>query len=138
MIKSEILHPELLATLAKCGHKTNILITDSNYSFVTNSSPNATIIYLNFCTDLVKSTIVLDKILNYINVEKVTLMEYPQDFDNTIDSEYKALLPQSVDIRYVARNDFYAMAKSNDTLLVIATGESRCFANIILTVGVVA
>lgn len=135
MIKSEILHPELLATLAKCGHKTNILIADSNYSFVTNSSPYAQIIYLNFAIGLIKSTTVLEKILKYINVEKATLMSYPDDFNNTIEREYKQLLSTAIPIKYVERNDFYALAKSTDTLLVIATGENRRFANIILTVG---
>lgn len=135
MIKSEILHPELLGTLAKCGHKTQILITDSNYSFVTNSSPNAIIIYLNFSVGLIKSTVILDKILKYINVEKVTLMEYPKDFENTIEIEYKEILPQPVQIDYVSRSDFYSLARSNDTLLVIASGENRRFANILLTVG---
>lgn len=138
MIKTEILHPQLLETLAKCGHKTNILIADSNYSFVTNSSPNATIVYLNFCVGEIKSTLILEKILKYINVEKAVLMESPADFVNEIEAEYKKLLPEAVEIAHVARNEFYSLAKSNDTLLVIATGENRRFANILLTVGVVA
>lgn len=137
MIKSEILHPKLLETLAKCGHKTNILIADSNYSFVTNSSPNATTIYLNFCVGEIKSTLILDKLLKYINIEKAILMESPPDFNNEIETEYKALLPETVEIVHVERNKFYSLAKSNDTLLVIATGENRRFANILLTVGVV-
>ena len=87
MIKTEILHPQLLETLAKCGHKTNILIADSNYSFVTNSSPNATIVYLNFCVGEIKSTLILEKILKYINVEKAVLMESPADFFNEIEAE---------------------------------------------------
>lgn len=134
MIKSSIIHPELLRALAKCGHRTNILIADSNYSFVTNSSRHASIIYLNLSPGLINSTTILDKVLEYINVETVTLMEYPKNFNNTIEKEYRALLPEGTEINHVTREIFYAFAKSNETLLVIASGETRRFANILLTV----
>jgi L-fucose mutarotase len=134
MIKSEILHPELLQGLAKCGHKANVLITDGNYSAVTNVAKNASVIYLNLAVDMVRSTVILEKVLKYINVEKVTLMTYPDDFNNIIELEYKKLLPQDVQIDYIDRQDFYSLAKSDDTFLVIVSGESKRFANIILTV----
>ena len=138
MIKSSILHPELLSTLAKCGHKTKILIADSNYSFVTNSSPAATIVYLNFSPDMIASPIILEKLLDYINLEEATLMASPADFDNTIEKEYQRILPAGIAFNYVDRGEFYSQAKSTDTLLVIASGETRRFANILLTVGVVS
>lgn len=134
MIKSEILHPELLQGLAKCGHKANVLITDGNYSAVTNVAKNASVIYLNLAVDMVRSTVILEKVLKYINVEKVTLMTYPDDFNNVIELEYKKLLPEDVEIDYIDRQDFYSLAKSDDTFLVIVSGESKRFANIILTV----
>lgn len=138
MIKSEILHPELLSVLAKCGHKTKILIADSNYSFVTNSAPGATVVYLNFAPGMIRSTTILEKLVKYINIEQATLMEYPADFDNTIEREYRDILPADTDTIRVSRNEFYALAKSQDTLLVIATGEARRFANLLITVGVVS
>ncbi len=135
MIKSEILHPELLQGLAKCGHKANILITDGNYSSVTNTSKSASVIYLNLAVDMVRSTVILEKVLTYINVEKVTLMTYPDDFNNLIELEYRQLLPEGIEVDYINRQDFYSLAKSDDTFLVIVSGESKRFANIILTVG---
>ncbi len=137
MIKSDILHPELLYGLAKCGHKANILIADSNYSFVTNSSPAATIVYLNFSRGTIGSTVILEKLLGYINIEKATLMIGPADFDNVIEDEYRKIMPADTDIVHVSREDFYALAKSSDTLLVIASGETKRFANLLITVGVV-
>ena len=124
MIKSDIIHPDLLQALAQCGHKANILIADANYSFLTNSSPQARIIWLNFSPGLIGSVMILEKILGYINVEKATLMTSPAEFDNTM-----------TELAHVERNAFYALAKSSDTLLVIASGETRRFANILLTVG---
>ncbi len=134
MIKSTIIHPELLSALAKCGHKTQILIADSNYAFVTNAPQNAVIVYLNLSPGTLSATLVLEKILTCINVEKATLMSYPQDFINTIENEYRQLLPESCPIDFLMREPFYAAVKSEHTLLVIATGEQRRFANIVLTV----
>ncbi|AVE57219.1 RbsD/FucU family protein [Citrobacter koseri] len=135
MIKSDIIHPDLLQALAQCGHKANILIADANYSFLTNSSPQARIIWLNFSPGLIGSVMILEKILGYINVEKATLMTSPAEFDNTIEREYRGLLSEMTELSHVERNAFYALAKSSDTLLVIASGETRRFANILLTVG---
>ncbi|MDW5500104.1 RbsD/FucU family protein [Pseudomonas lundensis] len=134
MIKSDIIHPELLCALAKCGHKTQILIADSNYAFVTNAPRDATIVYLNLSPGTVAAPLLLEKILTCINVERAALMAYPQDFINTIEAEYLQLLPERCSIEYLSREDFYAEVKSDQTLLVIATGEQRRFANLLLTV----
>lgn len=137
MIKTKIIHPELLCQLAKCGHKTKILIADGNYSFVTNSSKHAQIIYLNFTPGMISSTDILTGVCGMLNIESAQLMAYPSDFNNTIVTEYEGILPNDTPLEYLERADFYAQVKSDDTLLVIASGEQRRFANILLTVGVV-
>lgn len=137
MIKSNIIHPELISTLAKCGHKTKILIADSNYSFVTNSSPNAIIIYLNLSPGMINATDILDALLTEINVESAILMDTPADFNPEIYQEYKDRLSAEVEFTSLERYAFYNTAKSDDLLLVIASGEKRRFANIILTVGAI-
>ena len=137
MIKSKIIHPELLSCLAKCGHKSQILIADGNYSCVTNSPATANIIYLNFTAGMLSGTQVMEGVCDMLNIESALMMSCPDDFDNTIIKEYQALLPEVAPIDYVERNDFYSAVRSDDTLLVIATGEQRRFANILLTVGVV-
>lgn len=135
MIKSDILHPQLLAALAKAGHKARILISDANYSFVTNSSPGAEIVYLNFAPGMVGSTDILARVTRLINVEQATMMAWPDDFENSIHKEYVDILPGGTPMALVSREEFCATVKSPDTLLVIASGETRRFANIILTVG---
>lgn len=135
MLKTKVIHPELLATLAKCGHKAKVLIADSNYSFVTNSSPSAEVVYLNFTPGMIPSVDILEGVSQLINIESATMMAWPDEFDNTIYCEYLQLLPQGTDIDLVDREAFYASVKSDDTLLVIATGETRRFANLLLTVG---
>ncbi len=135
MIKAEILHPQLLAALARAGHKARILISDANYSFVTNASPRAEIVYLNFVPGMVPSTLILSSVGKLINVEQATMMAWPDDFENSVHKEYVDILPDGTPMELVSREAFYAAAKSPDTLLVIASGETRRFANIILTVG---
>ncbi|GEA50523.1 L-fucose mutarotase [Vibrio inusitatus NBRC 102082] len=136
MIKSKIIHPELLGLLANCGHKTKILIADSNYSFVTNSGSNAHVVYLNFMPGMLPATTVLDGILEMINIESTEMMAWPDDFENTIHSEYLVQLGNTPMV-LKERQDFYDSVKGDETLVVIATGEQRRFANLLLTVGAV-
>jgi L-fucose mutarotase len=51
--------------------------------------------------------------------------------------EYRTLLEESVPLKKLDRFAFYDLAKSSDTALVIAAGESRTYACLLLTVGVV-
>ncbi|WP_261817661.1 RbsD/FucU family protein [Vibrio gallicus] len=134
MIKSDIIHPELLSVLAKCGHKTQILIADSNYSFVTNSPKDAKVIYLNLSKDMIPSTIILSSLVKMINIERATMMAWPDNFENTIESEYKSILDSNKELELLERQEFYSTVKSPNTLLVIASGETRRFANLLLTV----
>ncbi|MFA0086977.1 RbsD/FucU transporter [Vibrio sp. 10N.286.49.C2] len=137
MLKTKIIHPELLCHLAKCGHKTKVLIADSNYSFVTNASPKANVVYLNFAPGMLPSTDVLAGVVDMLNIESAEMMAWPSDFDNTIVEQYQSYLPADTPMSFLERSDFYSAVKSDDTLLVIATGEQRRFANILLTVGAV-
>lgn len=134
MIKSDVIHPELLSTLAKCGHKTQLLIADSNYAFVTNSPRHATVVYLNLSPGTIAAPVILEKILTCINVEQATLMAYPEDFNNTIEAEYREILGTDCPIEHLSRQEFYDRVKSDQTLLVVASGEQRRFANLLLTV----
>ncbi|MDV7142087.1 RbsD/FucU family protein [Tropicimonas sp. TH_r6] len=135
MIKSDVIHPQLLAALAKAGHKTQLLISDANYAFVTNAPPGVEIVYLNFVPGMIPSADILEGVCKLINVEKATMMAWPEDFDNSAHRDYVGILPAETPMEFVERGAFYAAAKSPDTLLVIASGEMRRFANILLTVG---
>ncbi|NDR58497.1 RbsD/FucU domain-containing protein [Aliiruegeria sabulilitoris] len=135
MIKSDVIHPQILGALARAGHKARILISDANYSFVTNSAPGAEIVYLNFVPGTVPSADILAGVCKLINVEHASMMAWPDDFENTVHKDYVEILPADTPLDLVSREEFYASAKSPDTLLVIASGETRRFANILLTVG---
>lgn len=134
MIKSAITHPPLLAALAQCGHKTQVLIADGNYACMTHAPKDATVVYLNLAPGTLAAPPILEKLLACINVESAALMACPPDFTNTIEAEYRQLLPAQCPVEHLPREAFYAAVKSDRTLLVIASGEQRRFANLLLTV----
>ncbi len=79
MIKFEIIHPQLLAALASCGHKSQILIADSNYACRVNANADATLIHLNLAPGMVPATYIVEKLLTCVNVEHATLMASPRN-----------------------------------------------------------
>ncbi|MBU4684362.1 RbsD/FucU family protein [Cedecea davisae] len=134
MIKAAIIHPQLISCLAQCGHKTQILLADANYSFVTHSPPTATIIYLNLAPGMISSPVILEHLLRMITVERAVMMAWPETFDNSIVNEFRQRLPADCPLEYLEREEFYINAKADRTLLVIGSGEMRRFANLLLTV----
>jgi L-fucose mutarotase len=136
MLKSKLLHPEILAALGGSGHGGKILIADGNYPFSTRAHPDAPRVYLNFMPGMLKATDVLKGIAGAIPVEAADVMTPDSGDEPAIFAEFRKLLP-GVDLTKHGRFAFYDLARDPDTCLVIATGEQRIYANILLTIGVV-
>jgi L-fucose mutarotase len=136
MLKTTLLHPEILGTLGRLGHGSKILIADGNYPFATGSNPAATIVFLNLRPGLVTVTDVLAALVTAIPVEAAHVMNPADGSTPDIYHEFTALLPDQ-ELQRVERFDFYDLARTTDVGLVIATGESRVYANLMLTIGVV-
>ncbi len=136
-MKSKLLHPEILKTLASNGHGARVLIADGNYPFSTGVPPTAKKVFLNLAPGILTVTEVLAIIAEHIPVEDAKLLVPPDGSDQPIHDEFKDILGEEVHLEKLKRFDFYDMAKLADTCLVIATGETRRFANILLTIGVI-
>ncbi len=136
MLRSELLHPEILKALGGAGHGSRVLIADSNFPFTTGSNPNAAHVFLNLAPGLLTVTDVLGVLAKAIPVEAAHAIAPDDGPEPAIFAEYRALLP-GVEIQPVGRFPFYEAARSIDTALVIATGERRTWACILLTIGVV-
>ncbi len=137
MLKSKLLHPEILAALGGAGHGTKVLIADGNYQFGTAANPAATRVYLNLAPGMVTVTDVLRVLVQAIPIEAAEAMIPETGIAPTIHTDFRAILPSTVPLNTLARFDFYAAACHSDTALVIATGEQRIYANLLLTLGVV-
>src|SRR5260221_14757395 len=75
MLKSCLLHPEILEALGRAGHSSKILIADGNYPFATQLRPNARLESLNLSPGLVNATQVLEEIVSVVPIEEATGME---------------------------------------------------------------
>ncbi|MEM7801816.1 MAG: RbsD/FucU family protein [Chloroflexota bacterium] len=136
MLKSMLIHPQILSTLAASGHGGKVLIADGNYPFVTRANPHAPRVYLNLAPGKLNVTDVLDAILTSIPVEAAHVMLTDNGSQPGIYPDFEARL--TVPLTPLKRDDFYGMAYDKDMALVIATGGKRLYANIILTIGVVS
>jgi len=137
VLKTSLLHPEILSALGRAGHGARVLIADGNYPLSTEAPPTAARVFLNLRRGLVTVSAVLEVLVESIPIEAVTLMEPPAGFPTEVQDDYRKILPASTPMTFRKRHDFYAEVKLPATTLAIATGEARRFANILLTIGVV-
>ena len=138
MLKYRLIHPPMLGALARCGHGSQILIADANYPHVTGAPAGAERIYLNVAPGLIGATEMLQVLLDAIPVEAATIMLTAEGREAPVVAAYRQLLPPGVAVHGLERFAYYAAARGADTCLVIATGEQRFYANLLLVVGVVA
>ena len=137
MLNYQLLHPEILAALGGAGHGSKVLIADGNYPFGTGAHPAARRVYLNLAPGLIKATDALRVLAQAIPIEAAEVMQPASGEEPPIFGEFRALLPPGVELKRLGRFEFYDAGRQADTMLVIATGEQRIYANILLTIGVV-
>ncbi len=136
MLNYEIIHPELLQGLAECGHGARILIADGNYPVTTKSHTGARIVYMNFVSGIIGGIDIVRALAGAIPLESAMYM-HPEDRSMPeIVKEYAGLLPAGLPMQGMGRFEFYDAASGDDVALVIASGETKTYANILLTVGV--
>ena len=137
MLTSQLIHPEILSALASAGHGARVLIADGNYPFSTGAPAAARRVFLNLRPGLVAVTDALSAVLTAIPVETALVMKPADGSEPEIHRVMRDLLPRDTAFQTRGRFEFYEEARSPDTTLVIATGEQRVYANILLVIGVV-
>lgn len=146
MLKGQLLQPEILGALGKAGHGAKVLIADGNFAFGPLIHPRAKVVWLNLAPGMVTVTDVLKVLLTAIPVEAVDVMTPESGEEPSIHADFRLILseaqrsgriPPDVPVTKHKRFAFYDVTRSPDTILVIATGEQRIYANIVLTIGVV-
>jgi L-fucose mutarotase len=136
MLRGKLIHPEILEALGKSGHGSKILIADGNYPFTTGSNPAAKKVFLNLAPGQLSATTVLAALAQAIPVEAAQVMGKDGD-EPSIFKDFREILPGDVTLQPLERFTFYATSRETDVALVIATGEERTYANILITIGVV-
>lgn len=138
MLKTKLLHPQIACALASAGHGAQVLIADGNYPASTAVSPTAARVYLNLAPGIVNAEVVLRTLVTAIPVESAQVMQPADGLDAPIFNEFRQILGPDLPLQPLERFAFYAQASQPSTCLVIATGEQRIYANLLLTIGVVS
>ena len=134
MLKTDLIHPQLLAALGGAGHGSKILLSDGNFPHGTGANAAAQRIYLNVAPGLLQVDQVLGPLLASVPVEAAEIMASP-DGEVEAVAGYRAMLP-GVPFSALQRMPFYEAARHPDVAIVIATGDQRVYANLLLTIGV--
>lgn len=146
MLKSQLLHPDILAALGRAGHGSKILIADGNYPFSTKLGPNADLVHLNLSPGIASVTEILAALLSAVPIEAAEVMQYATSgpyalsADPPIWDEFRKLLRRAgftAELSAIERFAFYDAAGSLDVALTIASADQRIYANLLLTIGVV-
>lgn len=143
MITGRLLHPGLLAALAGAGHGSRVLIADALYPHSTGANPAAERVHLNLRPGLVAAAEVLQLVAQTVPLETAAYMETAEGGISEPVEEYQAILAdhrhaggQELTWSGAERHEFYRLCRSQDLCLLVATGETRPYANLLLTIGV--
>ncbi|MDR1886362.1 MAG: RbsD/FucU family protein [Prevotellaceae bacterium] len=134
MLFTKCIHPQLLSALAKLGHGSWILISDGGYPHLTASNPNAEKVFLNLAQGLLNVTQILEVLKETVPVEAAAVMTPPDGAMQPVFDEYKSVMPD-VPFEYVRQFDFYERAKESNVGLLVASGDMRNYANLLIKVG---
>lgn len=135
MLFGTLTHPPLLSALARAGHGSKILISDGNYPHGTGAPASAERIYLNLAPGLLSVDDVLGVLISSVPLEAAEVMLPPDGIEVPAILGYRDQLP---DVTFTGhdRFGFYEAARHPDVAIVVATGDQRVYANLLLTIGV--
>lgn len=134
MLKTTLIHPEIISALSFCGHGSKVLIADGNYP-LQEKSGNAKKVFLGISSGLPTVTEVLKAIHSVCEIEKAEVMVPEDGSEPAIFAEFREELDQMT-LDGLDRYAFYDACMKNDAVyLAISTGEKRIYANILITIG---
>ena len=145
MLKSKLLHPDILATIARAGHHSKILIADGNYPASSTLGPNAKLVSLQLMPGLPTVAQVLEAILSAVPIDTANTMDYERTGPYALSEEppvwdqYRRTIRDSglsVELKPIEKWNFYKAVTTPDHVLTIQTADQQRFANLLLSIGV--
>lgn len=134
MLKEKMIHPQIMAALAMCGHGDKVLIADGNYP-LDSKTGEAELVYLGLMPGHPTVTEVLEAIQSVVNVEKAEVMDPNDGTTPEIFGTFRDML-DGMELDLLGRYEFYDACCEKNVRLAISTGEKRTFANLLITIGV--
>ena len=145
MLKSLLIHPDILQIIGRAGHHSSILIADGNYPAASKKGPNAQVISLNLMPGVVNCTQVLEAILSAVPVEEINTMMYETagpyalTADPPVWAQYREVIRKAglnLELKPIEKWNFYEAVSTPDHVLTIQTADQQRYANILLQIGV--
>lgn len=134
MLKGKLIHPDIMAALALCGHGDKVLIADGNYP-LDSKTGDAALVYLGLMPGLPTVTDVLEAVQSVVNIEKAEVMDPADGTTPEIFGTFREML-DGMELDLLGRYEFYGACCEKGVKLAISTGEKRTFANLLITIGV--
>jgi L-fucose mutarotase len=145
MLKTTLLHPEILSVLAQAGHHATILIADGHYPASSKRGSNSKLVSLQLSPGIPTVAQVLKALLSAVPIDAIDTMGIPADDpyakygEPAAWAEYRAIVaaaePQ-IQFGAISKWDFYNAVSSNDHVLTIQTADQALWANLLLAIGV--
>lgn len=137
MLYGDLIHPDILRALASAGHGSTVLVADGNFPVSTATRPRVARVFLNLAPNIVTVDDVLGVLTRAVPIECVALMGPPEgDAAPHAHQAILRLLPAGTKTVLLDRHGFYETTRERTLALVIATADTRPFANALLTIGV--
>jgi L-fucose mutarotase len=135
---SPLFSPELLAAIYRMGHGDEIVLADAHFPghSIHNHVIRADGLQIEALIGAILPLFALDE---YVDDPVVMMQCMPGDVpDPNVEAGYRAVIdqyaPQTPKIKFIERFDFYKRASK--AFVVVMTGDTRKYANIILKKGV--
>ncbi|HLH52479.1 MAG TPA: RbsD/FucU family protein [Verrucomicrobiae bacterium] len=143
MLKTDLLHPDILRVCARSGHHSKILIADGNYPASTKRGPQSELVCLQLVPGVPTVVQVLRAILSTVPVDLLNTMGIPSDDpyakfgEPPAWAEYRDLAKQAGlgAVMPISKWDFYKAVESPDHVLTIQTADQALWANVLVTIG---
>ena len=143
MLKTTLLHPEILRVCARAGHHSKILIADGNYPAVSKRGPQAELVCLQLTVGIPTVAQVLRGLVSAVPIDALNTMGIPPDDpyakfgEPPAWVEYRAIAKEAglAAVETIAKWDFYQAVESSDHVLTIQTADRALWANVLITIG---
>jgi L-fucose mutarotase len=144
MLKTALLHPEILRVCARAGHHSKILIADGNYPAATKKGAAAELVCLQLTPGIPTVAQVLRSLLGVVPIDVINTMGIPTDDPYACEgeppvwAEYREIAREggfNRAIEPISKWDFYEAVASPDHILTVQTADQALWANLLLTIG---
>ena len=146
MLETPLLHPDILAILARSGHHSKVLIADGNYPALDKRGPRAELVSLQLSPGIPTVAQAFAALIATVRIDAVHTMgvdrsdSYAADTpgDPPVWEEYRRIIAAAgarLVLEPIVKWDFYAAVASPDHVLTIQTADTQPWANLLVTLG---